>query len=118
MMNKLAYRTAWRGLIPGMEAVTLRARGSSDSAASYTSYSLPRAKRWPDEATAQQAGAAETYLPRVRFQLWQESLDAASAPAPKVGDLIVDAESVTWVVQQVTRKLMDNVFDCSCERRP
>lgn len=121
MLNTYTTRTVWRSTVPERETVTLRSRGGDDAEATYTDYTVehvqPEASASLEEAAS---GVVASGLRRRHFAFWQDALDAADAPAPKVGDLVVrteGTEDVTYVVQAVNNGLFGNEFGCECQER-
>lgn len=94
----------------GCEAATLYSRSlaSVESTASWTAYSLARARMVPpsrDEATR---GVTTSALPVAQWHVPQASLDLAGAPAMKPGDVIKrDSDSTLWLVESVRSDLYE-----------
>lgn len=109
-------------VMPGIEAVTLKSRSSSDQT-TFTSYSLGRARR--RRLTKEEQTIADMLSSRrdlmlgarrsLTWEFYQFALDAASAPAPKIGDVIVDNVGTSWVVQKVGWQLLEQVYGCLCQ---
>lgn len=112
-MDKLIARRMWLNTSPLMEPVTLRVRAGG-STSSFTAYSLPRAKRRP--STNQVSGEFAANELTCRWELWNESLLAASAPNPKITDEVMDANGVKWVITRITNNMLEEVFVCDCQR--
>jgi hypothetical protein len=102
-----------------MEPITLRSRDYGQGAAeTFTDYPIALAKQRPLTMAEQaQSGLAVDNLPGCNWQIWREHLEAAGAPAPKVGDLIVQGLR-TWLVWLAENKLFGNVWTLRCRVRP
>ncbi len=109
----------WDSVVPGMTTATLRVRSrpSGATADSYTDYSIPRAKfkrlRKEDIPLVGGLEAASRY--RI-IQVWQDALTEVAAPNPKVGDVWKDTSLVSWVVEWIDHKLLDQVHNCMSRR--
>lgn len=119
MLNRYTTRTIWRSCSPETEAVTLRVRGDGDQSAEYTDYALYHVEVGHARGDEQAAGGMVVAgLRSRRFSVWQDDLDAASAPAPKVGDLLTRSrDGSEWVIQAVENGLFENGFGCECRER-
>ena len=112
MISRGQTYTVWQRLIPRKEAVTLRVRNRSDIKAGYTDYGLGWAA--PKDLGFTEAnvdGAVTSTLPTRRWQVWQQILDEAGAPNPRVGDVILDSSGTTWTVQSVDNPLFSLVWN-------
>lgn len=121
MLSKYNTRAVWRTCSPGLETVTLRSRGASDAAAIYTSYTLTHVQvermSFSEGVTS---GVVQTRLKRRLFSIFADDLEEAGAPAPKVGDVIVQTadSSSEWSVQEVGEALFGNEYPCTCQEQP
>lgn len=112
--------------VPGVEPVTFRSRQSGSNQAVFSSYTLATAKRKKlSKSDVELLGGVQAAQGWLRWQLWQEWLDAAVAivpatlppPAPKVGDVVEDAAGVGYVVKDVEIKLFGEVFSLLCLKK-
>lgn len=118
-MNQTSTRSIWRTTFPQVETITLNSRGSSDAAATYTDYTIRHAKKRPASLSEESHGAIRhDGLRAMNWQIWQDALDAVTAPAPKVGDKITDSSGTEWRVESVQVRMFENLFDCSCHEAP
>lgn len=119
MLSRLTTRRVWATTFPDVETVTLRSRSSADQSA-FTDYTIGHAKQRPIDDAPAPLGGSLVEDNRCLWQLWQDALDAAGAPAPKEGDAIVqtlpDATQVTWHVERLRHKLFGNCHDCYAVR--
>lgn len=79
------------------EAVTFKSRQAGDAQNTFVNYAVPRARtRFLDKDAP--ISDVQTSEQRYAFQIWQDALDAVSAPDPKVTDVIVDAKGRSYAV--------------------
>jgi hypothetical protein len=108
-------KNVWRRVVPSdvRFAVTLRSRDlSNDAVAAFTDYALTHAKlRTSDIAEDQEGGAVVDGYSSASWLVWQDDLDAAGAPDPKVGDEVVQSDGTRWRVTRVKNTLMREVWD-------
>ena len=119
MLNRANTRTVWRTCSPGLESVVLRSRSASDATAEYTDYTLYHVQvELIGYSEGAVSGVVQSRLKRRLFSIFQDDLDQASAPAPKVGDLISQTDDgEEWVIQDVGESLLGNEFPCTCQER-
>jgi hypothetical protein len=119
MLNRRTVRSVWRRLNPESESVTFKVRGTSDTTATYTSYTVDYAKRFPESRMEYSTdGVVVATLGSCKWHLWKENLDAASAPIPKGGDIIEDSDGIGWVITSVDKHLFGEVYHCETAQQP
>lgn len=118
-LNTYTTKTLWRTLALEKEQVTLRARQGDDTEAAYEDYTLYHVQTGASSAREEATGGVLfNGLRRRYFVAWQDDLDQAGAPRPKVGDLMVRAsDSTEWVIQSVSNGILTNVWNCECLER-
>lgn len=95
------------------EAVTLRRRVNVTATTTYTDYSVSKAQHFPLDSAHE--GPANTLpVQRCRWLLWASILDAGLIPAPRIGDLIRQADGTEWAIKSVQTKMMGNDYACTC----
>ncbi len=118
MLDRYETRDLWYDTFPETETVTLRSRSAADQS-SFTDYVIGHAKQRPIDSAPADLGGTLVEDVRCLWQLWQDALDGAGAPAPREGDAVVqtlaDGETtVTWYVERLKNKMFGNVFDLTC----
>jgi hypothetical protein len=112
MISANTVRGRLKGLIPGREAVTLRSRGDGDA---FTDYSTFAAKKGLG-SDVDQSEPLMTPTLKARWQILQADLDAASAPAPKAGDVIRDGSDHDWFILSIETPLFELAHQCMTQR--
>ena len=121
MLSKYNTKSVWRTSSPGLESVTFRSRGSAATAATYTDYTLHHVQvERISFSEGTMSGVVQTRLKKRLFSIFADDLDDAGAPAPKVGDVIVQTAdgSSEWSVQEVGEALFGNEYPCTCQEQP
>lgn len=119
MLNASQARAAIKRLMPGKEACTLYSRSlaSIDGPARYTAYSLPYCRFAPRTFSEGGNPVAASSLPTADWKTGQDSLDAASAPNPKPGDIIGRADGTFWVLMEgIRNSLFQQFWDCPAQQ--
>jgi hypothetical protein len=101
-----------------LATVVLRSRGTSDATATYTDYevhALLMGVTYPERAAS---GVVTSALGRRRIHIKALDVTSAGAVKVKVGDLILDPDGVTWLVQQAVLLTMGSRWACDCEEYP
>lgn len=115
MINANTVRAAWKRLCPEKGAATLRVRAASPGPTgwTFTDYALKHVHRQAS-AKYDPAGEPQADADRATFQVWQDDLDAAGAPAPRKSDLIVQG-GVTYEVDREPQGLFSGAACHVCE---
>ena len=123
MLNARRLYSVWRRLTPNRETVTLYSRQPGADQGSFAGYSVTGS---PEKTLSSvgEPGVVRASSRTLTWEFWQEWLDSATAvapatlpcPTPKIRDVVEDADGVRWVVREVEKKLMGNVFKCRCLR--
>lgn len=119
MLSPYHTRNIWRRVCPGISACTLRVRSSADQSA-FTSYSLYHARQEPLSRVDVPLGGNLITDETAPWLIWQDDLDAAGAPVPKIGDEIsqsVAGVTVVWEITAVDTELFGQPYVCSALRR-
>lgn len=102
------YRTSWRFVVPGEASVAVTFGSRQAPGATFTNYSLTHVKRRPGEQRSDMDPAVATSS--LSWLIWQDDLDAVSAPRPKVSDKLTDSSGVSWIIDRVEHHLLGQVF--------
>src|SRR5262249_6757382 len=116
MISRAYARTRVSQLMPEPEPATLFSRDLPrvSSTASWGPYSLGRCRFVPPAwAEAESGGITSSTLPTGNWRIPLTTLDAASAPRPKVGDLIGRQDGTRWLVDGVQARIYETWFECS-----
>lgn len=98
-------------IMPDLRSGTLQSKTAQGQ---FTPYALTRLRRKPTDLDQNGPGGAILKVRTTIWQAWQVDLDAVSAPAPKIGDKIVESGR-TWIVDRpVKYSLIRQVYDCPC----
>lgn len=118
MLDQYWLQDVWMTTVPMMEPMTLRSR-TSNAAATFTDYAIPRAKRRPLRLQERQLGGGLLSDDTMLIEVWLDALTAAGAPVPKSGDVWVDAAGDSWVIipDGVDQGLMDQRYNTHCQRQ-
>lgn len=113
-INRWFLRSIWPIVVPDNATVPVTLSVRTAPGAAFTNYSLTHAKRRP-------AGRKTDNSPAIAHEtlswlIWQDDLDAVSAPTPKVADKITDGDGVSWVIQDVESHLLDEVWHVNTVR--
>jgi hypothetical protein len=112
-LNAKQVRGRYR-MYGNLVSVTFHKRGHDQAQGSITDYTVTaRQKRIP--ASGETFSGYLTADNHCTFQIWRESLDAVTAPAPNIADQI-SFKGITWHIHTVTTQLFGEVFNCDCER--
>lgn len=119
MLNRATTRRLWSSTFPKTETVVLRSRSAADQS-TFADYAVGHAKQRPVAGEPSVLGGTLIEDVRCTWQVWQDALDAANAPAPKEGDAVVqtllDSTQVTWLARAVRNRMFGNLFDLDCVR--
>lgn len=96
-------------LMPNPEPITLRSKTGEGA---YTSYAIAQAQRSALEQNSLIGGKGKREVQRTSWRIMTVDLNAANAPAPKIGDILVDAAGVSYVVQEADSCLMGQSYNC------
>lgn len=112
MINKNIIRSRLKSLIPGREAVTLRSRQDGDAFTDYSTFAYKKGLG----SDVDVGEPLMTATLKARWSILQADLDAASAPAPKASDLIVDASGNAWFILSIETPVFAEVHQCLTQR--
>ncbi len=115
MINRTRLHSIQRRVCPNPEAVTLRVRKATDGAG-FDDYALAKAYQREPGAALDMGEPVVTTADTRRWQVWRETLDAASAPDPKIEDIIRDASGVNWIIKSLNYKLLRECINLMCQR--
>ncbi len=112
MLNHATTRRL-RRIMPGKEPITFRSRNYAANSTPFTDYLLAQAKQFKG-VTTHEGPDNSVPVTRCTWLLWAELIEAAQAPAPKNGDMIVQADGTAWIVKSRDVKMFDNDYGLEC----
>lgn len=124
-MNRWQLRAARVRVAQDPQAVTFKSKKAGATAATYDAYTVTAYRKRLTKDQIEAVGLLASSRFRV-WQLWLECLENATpvspaalpASLPKIGDMVTDTDSASWVVEKVDVVLMGECHDCLCQRVP
>ena len=94
MAIELNVRDDFATIVDGLEAITLKRRGSADTVA------VPKAWRYSSQTEEAEAGISGVVRSDVVWQFaWDESVDQ-----PRIGDSVIDGANECWTILSVDQR--------------
>jgi hypothetical protein len=102
-------------MMDGGEAVTLRVRQANGS---FAEFPLAIAHKLVQSRLVQQESGELLRQHVTVWLLWRKGVQAVGvpAPAPKVGDLVRQADGTEWALETVALGTFDTVWECQARR--
>lgn len=106
--------------------ITLRSRNAGNAQATFTEYTLPRARFKQVTKSIETGSLGRTAKQINTFQIWNDSIQEATAivpgspscPPPKATDILVTLMGTSWTIDRVANTLCQesdapgNVYNC------